>query len=134
MNRRAEREQAFVLTFEKEFNADIPLEQIISSAAESGFIENDEFSEKLAITADEHVTEIDGIISGVTIGWDLSRISKAALAVLRIAVCEIEYFDEIPVSVSINEAVELGNKYASSEDAQFINGILGTVARSKEKK
>ena len=52
-----------------------------------------------------------------------------ALAVLRLAVCEIMYFDDIPVGVSINEAVELCKKYAAKDDAAFVNGILGSLSK-----
>ena len=62
-------------------------------------------------------------------GWSIKRITKTALAILRLAIYEIKYYDEIPVSVSINEAVELAKKYATKEDASFINGILSTVCK-----
>ncbi|NLA72626.1 MAG: transcription antitermination factor NusB, partial [Clostridiales bacterium] len=51
---------------------------------------------------------------------------------LRLAVCEMLYIEDIPTGVSINEAVELAKKYATPEDASFINGVLGTVAKKKE--
>ena len=62
-------------------------------------------------------------------GWSIKRISKSALAILRLAIYEMKYVDSIPVSVSINEAVEIAKKYATKEDAAFINGILSTVAK-----
>ena len=60
----------------------------------------------------------------------IKRISKTALCILRLAIYEMKYFDEIPVSVSINEAVELCKKYATNDDASFVNGILATVSKS----
>ena len=60
------------------------------------------------------------------------RLSKVALSVLRISLCEILYFDEIPVSVSVNEAVELAKKYSIPEDAAFVNGLLGSYIRERE--
>ena len=59
----------------------------------------------------------------------IERISKTALCILRLAIFEILYMDDIPASVSINEAVEIAKKYASVEDASFINGILSTVLK-----
>ena len=60
--------------------------------------------------------------------------SKATLAILRISVCEIYYFcEEVPASVSINEAVEFTKRYDSKESASFVNGILGTFVRSEKK-
>lgn len=128
MNRRQEREQAFILIFEKEFNADEDIKSIIDSSKAAGFIESNEFSENLAVTCCENMDDIDREISENSIGWNIDRISKTALAVLRVAVCEIKYFDDIPVKVSINEAVELSKLYATKEDAAFINGILGTIS------
>ena len=60
----------------------------------------------------------------------LSGIRKAVLAILRLALCEMKYCDDVPVSVAINEAVELAKKYATLEDAQFVNGLLGSAARA----
>ena len=60
----------------------------------------------------------------------MDRITKVSLAILRIAVCELLFMDDIPVGVSINEAVELAKNYASVEDSQFINGVLGSISKS----
>ena len=62
----------------------------------------------------------------------MNRISKVALSALRLSVCEMLYISEIPVGVSINEAVELCKKYATAEDASFVNGILGSVSRNEK--
>ena len=71
-------------------------------------------------------------VSYFTKGWRINRISKISLAVLRVAVYEILYCEEIPVSVSINEAVELTKKYSITEDASFVNGLLGSLVKGKE--
>ena len=63
-------------------------------------------------------------------GWKINRISKVSLALLRLAVYEMLYRDDVPVSVSINEAVELSKKYTVKDDTSFINGVLGAVAKS----
>ena len=76
--------------------------------------------------------EIDEEIQSVSIGWNLGRMSKVVLAIIRLAVAEMKYMEDIPVSVSINEAVELSKIYASGEDASFVNGVLGTISRKKE--
>ena len=77
----------------------------------------------------ENLETLDNIISENAIGWNISRISKTALSVLRLSIFEIKFIEDIPVSVSINEAVELCKKYATKEDASFVNGILSTVAK-----
>ena len=77
---------------------------------------------------DKH-EEIDEIIaSHLKKGWTLSRISKPSLAILRLAIYEMKYLDNVPQSVSINEAVELAKKYTIDE-SKFVNGILGTYSR-----
>ena len=130
MTRREAREQAFILVFEKSFNEETEIAELIDLAKEFGVIEDDEFLEKLVTTACDKQSEIDEHISNNAKGWKLNRISKVSLAILRLALAEILYFEDIPAGVSINEAVELAKKYATDEDASFVNGLLGTVARS----
>ena len=78
----------------------------------------------------EHQDIIDQKIAhNLKSGWKISRISKVSLAILRVAVYEMLYLDDIPVSVSINEAVELSKKYSIPDDTSFINGVLGAVAK-----
>ncbi len=132
LTRREEREQAFFLIFEKEFNEDTELQELYDLALETEIIGESDFVKALAFKTWENVAAIDPVIEKYCVGWKMSRISKIALAVLRLAVCEILYFDDIPVGVSINEAVELCKKYASGEDRSFVNGILGSI--SKEEK
>lgn len=130
MTRREAREQAFILVFEKSFNEQTEIAELISLAKEFGVVEDDEFLEALVVKTCENQDEIDEHISNNAKGWKLNRISKVSLSVLRLALAEILYFEDIPAGVSINEAVELAKKYATDEDASFVNGLLGTVARS----
>lgn len=132
MTRSQEREQAFILLFEKSFNTETDVSHIAEMAYESEVIEKSDFSETLFFKACEKLEEIDGIISKYARGRSFARISRVSLAVLRLALAEIKYFDEVPVSVSINEAVELCKKYASEEEYSFVNGILGNAVRSGE--
>ncbi len=131
MTRKQAREEAFILIFEKAFNND-SLKDILSMAQEVRDIKADEYINKVFFGVFENIEKIDGIISQTAVGWSIKRISKTALAVLRLAIYEIEFYDEIPVSVSINEAVELAKKYATQEDASFINGILSTVVKAEK--
>ena len=78
-----------------------------------------------------HQTEIDEIISRYAEGWKLSRISRTALAVLRCAICEIVYMDDIPNSAAINEAVELDKGYDEPDTVAFVNGVLGGFMRGE---
>ena len=128
MTRKQAREEAFILVFEKEFNDD-SLQDVLSLAEEIRDIQADEYIKKVFFGVYENIEAIDEIISNNAVGWSIKRITKTALAILRLAIYEIKYYDEIPVSVSINEAVEHAKKYATKEDASFINGILSTVCK-----
>ena len=127
--RRKSREQAFIILFEKSFNEDLSVDEIIEIAIESEVIEEDKFMSKLLAAAEENLVTVDGEIEKNLKGWSKSRISKVSLALLRLAISEMLYFDDIPVGVSINEAVEICKIYGSDEDKSFINGVLGSVAR-----
>ena len=132
MTRSEEREQAFILIFEKAFNPDVPEEDLIGYAVEAQLMEPTVFSSFLFKQVYEKLQEIDSVIETYAIGWKKERISKVALSVLRLAICEILFVDSIPSSVSANEAVELAKKYATAEDASFINGILGSFIRGRK--
>lgn len=129
MTRTEEREQAFVIVFEKAFNNDVEIDDLISYAKEVEVFSDSLFSESLARSVFENITPIDDVIEKYSIGWKKDRLPKVSLSILRIALCEIMYVDSIPDSVSVNEAVELAKKYATESDASFINGILGSYLR-----
>lgn len=78
----------------------------------------------------EHEQEIEDTISAhLKKGWTLSRISKVSAAVMKVAVYEMKYVDDVPPKVAINEAVELVKKYGAEEDPAFVNGVLGSVMK-----
>ena len=130
MTRKQAREEAFILVFEKEFN-DNTVEEILETAKEVRDLTPDEYISTVFSGVFEHLEELDGIISDKSVGWKIGRISKTALGILRLAIFEMKYLDDIPVSVSINEAVELCKKYATGDDASFVNGILSSVAKEQ---
>ncbi len=128
MTRREAREEAFILIFEKQFNS-ADVSEILEIAAEVRDLKPDEYIRTVFNGVYDNLETIDGIISDNAIGWKIGRIAKVSLCILRLAVFEIKYMEDIPVSVSINEAVELAKKYATKEDASFINGILSSVEK-----
>lgn len=130
MTRRQAREEAFILIFEKQFNS-LEVSEILEIAKEVRDLEPDEYINFVFSGVYENLEAIDTIISENAIGWKINRISKVSLCILRLAIFEIKFVEDIPTSVSINEAVELAKKYATKEDASFINGILSTVEKSK---
>lgn len=133
MTRREQREQAFILIFEKIFHDDLDFASLVEFAVFSQSHGPDKYSIKVASSVYENLEEIDAVISENARGWRLERLSKVALSILRLAIYEMKFLDDIPQSVSINEAVELAKKYTTAEDASFINGLLGSFARSEGK-
>ncbi|MCR5337143.1 MAG: transcription antitermination factor NusB [Lachnospiraceae bacterium] len=129
MSRRGLREKTFRLLFRKEFYDEKDFlsqkdlffsdeEQLEMTEEEVSFVKEtcDKIREKLP--------RIDESISEKTTGWNIDRIGKAELAILRLAVYEIMFDDSIPPSVSINEAVELAKKYGADDASSFVNGVL----------
>ena len=74
------------------------------------------------------VAEIDQIINENTTGWKTRRMNKVDLSILRLAVYEMKWDEEVPVKVAINEAVELAKRFSGEEGPAFINGVLGKIA------
>lgn len=130
MTRREAREQAFIVLFEKIFDNEATISEIVAIAKEAELIKVNSFAENILNAVEEHFSEIDEIIESNSQDWTLSRLPKVSLAILRLAVAEIKYIDDVPNGVAVNEAVELAKKYGTNEDASFINGILGTIAKA----
>ena len=128
MARRKSRELAFILLFERCFD-ETDMQDIIDRAIEARDIEPDEFAIRLAQGADDCRVQSDALIEEFSHRWSKNRLSKVALAILRLALYEMLYVDESPVSVAINEAIELAKMYGEDDEPPFINGILGAVAR-----
>jgi N utilization substance protein B len=134
MTRKEERTQAFTLIFEKMFNTESSVDDIIANAVEAEEIEVSTFAKMLTSMVYENLEEIDSLISEFSVNWKIGRIPKVALAIMRLAICEMLFVDSIPVNVSINEAVELAKTFATKEDASYINGILGSVSKKLNEK
>lgn len=131
LTRSEAREQAFMLLFSKSFD-DEPLEETIvdnSEMFEGGVCS---YAHAVVSGIEDKKEELDEIISKyLKKGWSLSRLSKPSLAILRLAVYEIKYLENVPESVSVNEAVELAKKYTIDESG-FVNGILGSFIRDNQ--
>ena len=130
MTKREEREHLFKLLFCKDFHDAAELkEQVEFYQNQQEDCTEEEFApvkRKLeAIVAQEG--SIDMILSEAASGWRLNRMGKAELTILRIAVYEIRYDEDVPDKVSINEAVELAKKYGNDASSGFVNGVLAKV-------
>ncbi len=128
MTRREAREIAFQIVFEKMFQHDIDIEEIISVAKDAEIFEVDAFAQHLVQLVYENLSAVDELIDENLVRWSADRISKVSRAVLRLSVAEIKYTD-IPAAVAVNEAVELTKKYSGKQDSSFVNGVLASVIK-----
>ena len=90
-----------------------------------------EYIKRLVTGISEHSAELDGYIEKYAVGWKFNRISRTAVAIMKLAMYEVLYMPDIPDSASINEAVELAKHYEPPETVSFINGILGSFSRAE---
>ena len=128
MTRREAREELFKLVYEKNIRTESAEEIYEAESLERDL--NDKYIKKAFVGVFEKADEIDALISENARGWKIGRLSKVTLAIIRISVYEMLYAD-IPVSISINEAIELAKKYADDSAPSFVNGILNTIAKQK---
>ncbi|MCI8683203.1 MAG: transcription antitermination factor NusB [Lachnospiraceae bacterium] len=131
MSRREVREQIFKLLFRAEFYEEAELPEQL----ELFFEELDQKEEKDARYIqgkfEQIVTrlpELDGMINEAAKGWKTTRMGKVDLTLIRLAVYEIKFEEEVPTGVAINEAVELAKNYGTDDSASFVNGILAKLA------
>ncbi|RDY28730.1 transcription antitermination factor NusB [Romboutsia weinsteinii] len=86
-----------------------------------------EYIDSICVALDENGSKIDELINKYAKNWSVNRMPKVDLSILRLAICEILYAQNIPTKVSINEAVEMAKVYCDDKSPKFINGILGSV-------
>ena len=127
MTRRELRENVFLMLFRVEFHEEEDMaEQLVLLGDEIEDI-NEEDSAYINHKCSDiiaKITEIDALINESTTGWKTTRMAKVDLSIIRLAVYEMKYEEDIPSKVSINEAVELAKKYGADESASFVNGVL----------
>jgi N utilization substance protein B len=129
MTRHEAREQAFAVIFEKSFNQNASFQEIIDGAQECELVKINGFAGSLLNIVEENLEKIDETIEESLVNWSLQRLPKVSLAVLRLAVAEILFNEDVPASVSVNEAVEIAKTFGSEEDASYINGVLSTIVK-----
>ncbi len=143
MSRKNAREDTFRIIFESLINTLEPeeyLENYFDSIGADEEAEETAFLNKPVGNDNEYVTstlkgvlekkeELDKIISENLIDWNVDRISKVSVAAMRLALYEIMYADDIPVSVAVNEAIEIAKKYDGPDCGSFVNGALGSAVK-----
>lgn len=135
MVRKELREHIFKMLFQIEFNDPQEMPEQIEyyfSTLEDAADKDKEYIKRKYAAVLEKTEEIDELINANAKGWKRTRMNKVDLSILRLAVYEMKWDDEVPVGVAINEAVELAKTFSSDEAPSFINGVLGKIARSLE--
>jgi len=136
MSRKTAREVAMKLAFARLAGGEDTYESVLekSEIPESPCEEDEEYALSVIEGIDANKEAIDAKISEIAIGWKIERMPKVDLCILRIAIYEMLYRKDIPLGVSINEAVELAKLFGGDRSPSYINGMLGTLARSIEGK
>ena len=130
MTRREARESALCVLFAMSYTPDKDSEELLSEyKADFDGAANGYVSAVCAGVA-EHLPEIDAMIETAAVGWAMQRISRVSMAILRLACYEMLYMPDIPVRVSINEAIELSKSFDDERAYSFVNGVLNRVKDS----
>jgi N utilization substance protein B len=128
VRRRIIREKVVQSLYAKEISGD-PVEHIIRYGLDGLKQNRDayEFAKRLVIETVNHAADIDRIIKAKVANWDFKRIALLDRLILRMAICELRYFREIPPKVTMNEAIELAKLFSTEKSGQFVNGILDAI-------
>ena len=130
MSRREIREQIFKLLFRAEFYEGEELEEqcqlFFEELGQEDAIDTDYIQSKYEDILG-HITEIDAMVNEVAQGWKTSRMGKVDLTLIRLAVYEMKFEEDVPQGVAINEAVELAKSYGTDDSSSFVNGILAKL-------
>ncbi len=132
IKRKEAREHAVQLLFEVEFKTDESIEEIYELSVDNREIPNDEYIRRVYFGVYENKDKIDELIGSSSNGWKTHRLTKLSRSVMRVCVYEM-LFEEIPYSVSINEAVELTKKFDDPKARAFVNGVLNGIKDRLEK-
>lgn len=127
-DRRIARESALSLLYSCDIT-ESDIAEVIECGSYPADLELSDYAEQLVMGTVEHLEEIDGRLASTSENWAIDRMPVVDRAVLRLATYEMLFVDEVPISVSINEAVELAKAYGGEdESSRFVNGVLGRIA------
>lgn len=134
MARKSAREAAMSLLYQRIFTENYDIDALRNMVDNQLVLDERDISyiEEILAGSSKYMDRIDNIIRENSKGWKFERISKVDLSILRLALYEILFCDDIPQSVTINEAVELAKKYGGEKTSSFINGILGSFVRNRK--
>jgi N utilization substance protein B len=133
MGRKKTREALMQLIYQMDLNKNFSKEEVINFLDNFDLNENEtDYLKESAYGVIDNLDNINELIEKYTQGWTLDRLPKVDLSILRIAFYEILYRDDIPVEVSINEAIEIAKKYSTPDAFKYINGVLGSFVRDND--
>lgn len=132
MTRREAREAVFTLLFETEFRPDEDCAALFALSCEEREIVPNAYMKNAFAGTIAHKADIDEKISAHARGWRPERLTRVSRCILRLAIYEMVYCPDIPLDVSLNEAIELSKKYEDAKARPFINGILNGVKKELE--
>lgn len=134
MSRSIAREVAMKLVYSEMLGGGDTLDAVVEKSEITDLLsaEDQTFAQEVAAGVAEKMEELDAIISEHAIGWTLDRIAKVDLAILRLALYEMLYREDVPTGAAIDEAVELAKRFGGDRSYSFVNGILGTAAKQLE--
>ncbi len=127
MNRTKAREYAFILLFQYKFQPEEIGCMLDEFCGEYNPGKQEEYVRSAVLKAVENIEKIDNIIAEFSKGWDVDRISAVNVSLLRLAICEMLYIEDVPAPVAVNEAVGLAKIYDGEEALAFMNGVLGKI-------
>lgn len=133
MSRKKARDNAFKCVYQLEFYENKDISKILHYCYEENDNDNEEilYIEHVLNGVCDKIDEIDNLILSNLKNWTLDRIARIDLAILRLAIYEIMYMQDIPEKVSVNEAVELAKEYGNNDSKSFVNGILAKILKDK---
>ncbi len=134
MTRREAREAVFELLFESEFTPERAPEDVLALACVDRDLDKDAYVVSAYFGTMQHLPVLDVLLGRFSHGWKTDRMSRVSRAVLRLCTYEMLYCDDIPVNVSLNEAVELTKKFDDPKARAFVNGVLHSIKSEIEQK
>ena len=129
MNRKQAREFVMQTIFQIEVHKDFDKTDFDSYLAECDCGNQKEYITSLLSSICRNIEKIDGMIDSASEGWPSSRMAKPDLAIIRVAVGEILFADDVPTAVAINEAVNLAKDYGTEQSPKFVNAVLGKIEK-----
>lgn len=137
MDRRTARNHALNLIFLFGFHENMDVDRVFDNYIIDHGLEESRYVDKEFIYQEfngvsENLEEIDNYIETNLTGWTMDRLNNMDIAIMRLAIYEILYMDELSYSISVNEAVELAKTFSADESPGFVNGVLGSVVKTVE--